>query len=331
MNALPPSRILLTGAAGFIGSHTAERLLSAGHSVVGLDNFSDYYDVSLKRANILAIEETAARAPGGATFELIMGDIRDEQLLSRVFSENAFDAVIHLAACAGVRPSIADPALYVDVNVRGTLNVLEAMRRADVRRLLFASSSSVYGNNEKVPFSESDFVDHPISPYAATKKAGELLCHTYHALHGLSVACLRFFTVYGPRQRPDLAIRKFAEMMLAGAPIPFYGDGGTRRDYTYIDDIQDGIGKALAYVFSGERFDVFNLGESGTVTLSHMVEALADALGVTPVLDRLPAQPGDVAITYADTAHARAVLGYAPETPFDLGIQKFAAWYKAQR
>jgi UDP-glucuronate 4-epimerase len=229
-----------------------------------------------------------------------------------------------------VRPSIEQPLLYHEVNIGGTLQLLEACRRHNIRRLAFASSSSVYGNNQKVPFAESDPVDHPISPYAATKKAGELLCHNYHHLYGLSVASLRFFTVYGPRQRPDLAIHKFAKLLHAGKLLPFFGDGSTRRDYTYVDDTVQGVLGALAWLEQASQpvCDIFNLGESHTVTLAQLVELLGQALGVAPRLDRQPQQPGDVDCTYADINHARAVLGYNPRVPLEEGIERFVAWFR---
>jgi UDP-glucuronate 4-epimerase len=318
-------RILVTGAAGFIGSHLTEHLLAEGHEVAGLDNFYPFYDPDIKRHNL-----EAAHASG--RFQLLEGDLRDERFLARSFDACQPDVLIHLAAMAGVRPSIQDPGLYFDVNVRGTLNLLEQCRQGGVRRILFASSSSVYGANPDVPFRETDRVDNPISPYAASKKAGELLCHTYHHLHQLSIACLRFFTVYGPRQRPDLAIHKFARLIDAGKPIPFFGDGTTRRDYTYIDDTVAGVLGALRWVSApgSARYDLFNLGESRTVALSELVELLEAALGKKAILQRLPDQPGDVPITYADIRRARAQLGYDPQVPIEEGIQRFIAWFRTQ-
>jgi UDP-glucuronate 4-epimerase len=320
-------RVLVTGGAGFIGSHVSERLLERGDQVLALDNFSDFYDPSLKRRNIKAVY----RAHPDGAFALCEADIRDAEALDMAFDSFKPDAVVHLAACAGVRPSIERPEEYFDVNLMGTVRLLSAMAAHGVRRLIFASSSSVYGNNEKVPFSEDDPVDHPISPYAATKKAGELAVHTWHHLMGLSCACLRFFTVYGPRQRPDLAITKFANLMLEGKPIPVYGDGTTRRDYTYIDDIVDGVVRALDWTAEPGRYGVFNLGENHTVSLAEMIETLERALQVKAEIHRLPPQPGDVERTWADVSRARAVLGYNPSTPFEKGIDKFVRWLKAQR
>lgn len=248
-----------------------------------------------------------------------------------MFDEHRPELVVHLAACAGVRPSILDPVLYTDVNINGTVNVLECLNRYGIKRHIFASSSSVYGNNKKVPFSESDHVDNPISPYAATKKAGELLCHTYHHLYDINTACLRFFTVYGPRQRPDLAIYKFTKLISENEPVPFYGDGSTKRDYTYIDDIVDGVVKACAWVDSDEkRYGIFNLGESAAITLTRMIGTIENALGKKAVVERLPIQPGDVEITYADITLAREVLGYCPATDFSEGIRTFITWMQTQ-
>lgn len=320
-------RVLLTGGAGFIGSHVAEALLARGDFVLALDSFSDFYDPMVKRRNIKAIY----RAYPDGRFAVCEADIRDAQALRLAFESFAPDAVIHLAACAGVRPSIENPELYWDVNLMGTVKLLDRMAAQGVRRLVFASSSSVYGDNEKVPFSESDPVDHPISPYAATKKAGELLVHTSHHLHGLSCACLRFFTVYGPRQRPDLAIAKFSGLMLDQKPIPVYGDGATSRDYTYIGDIVDGTVRALDWTAGPGQYDVFNLGESRTISLDEMIEALERALGVKAQIERLPPQPGDVRRTCADISRARAVLGYNPATSFDAGLSAFVRWLEGER
>ncbi|HTL46977.1 MAG TPA: GDP-mannose 4,6-dehydratase [Verrucomicrobiae bacterium] len=322
-------KVLVTGGAGFIGSHLCGRLLDEGLRVVSFDNFNPFYDPSIKKRNIAAL----LSRPDRENFISIEGDIRDSETLFRVFAHEKPDAVVHLAAMAGVRPSIKDPVLYTEVNVTGTQNVLEACVEQGIRHLLFASSSSVYGNNLKVPFSETDPVDHPISPYAATKKAGELMCHTYAHLYGMAIYCLRFFTVYGPGQRPDLAIYKFAKLMLEDAEIPFYGDGATQRDYTYVEDIVDGIVKALDRNFSEAKksYHVLNLGGSQTVTLTQMVETLEQALGRRARLKRLPQQPGDVEKTYADISKARDMLGFSPATPFAEGIRKFAAWYQALR
>lgn len=323
--------VLVTGGAGFIGSHLVEALLGEGRRVVVFDNFNDFYAPALKQANVAALQAAARRT--GAALRVLKGDLRSrsdvERALATLGPPEAV-AVVHLAAMAGVRPSIARPRLYQAVNIDGTLNLLEACRETGVKRLAFASSSSVYGNNTKVPFAEGDPVDAPISPYAMTKKAGELLCHTYHHLYGLSVACLRFFTVYGPRQRPDLAIHKFARLLAAGRPIPFFGDGTTRRDYTYVTDTLQGILGALSWLEeAGEpRYEIFNLGESQTVTLNRLVELLGQAMGCTPNLERLPMQPGDVLCTFADIARARTLLGYDPQVKIEDGIRRFVAWFR---
>ncbi len=316
------SRILVTGAAGFIGSHVVERLLERGQGVIGLDNLDDFYDPAIKRRNL-------ARALDASAFELVEGDIRDARVLDSLPDDVSL--IIHLAARAGVRPSIEQPLLYQDVNVRGTQELLEYARRAGVRRFIFGSSSSVYGNAERVPFSEDDPVDRPISPYAATKRAGELICHTYHHLFGLGIVALRFFTVYGARQRPDLAIHKFTRLMAAGEPIQQYGDGTTQRDYTHVRDILQGVEGALSYLErEPEAFEIINLGESRTVELSRLIELIADALGVEPRIERLPPQPGDVERTYADIAKARRLLGYDPEIPIEEGIPEFVEWFGDQ-
>jgi UDP-glucuronate 4-epimerase len=309
--------ILLTGAAGFIGSHTAEALLRRGDAVVGLDNFNDFYDPAIKRRNAAAL----AAYPG---FTLVEGDLCDEAALAALFQAHRFEGVIHLAAWAGVRPSIERPGIYIDVNLRGTTNLLEACRRAGVSRVSFASSSSVYGGRETVPFRETDPVDHPISPYAATKKAGEVLCYTYHHLHGIHISALRFFTVYGPRQRPEMAIHKFATMMARGQEIPVYGDGASARDYTYVDDIVQGT---LASLDRCQGYEIYNLGESRTTRLDELVDKLSRALGIPAKVRREPVQPGDVPITYADITKARERLGYDPHTLIDEGLVRFAEWF----
>jgi len=322
--------ILVTGGAGFIGSHLCERLLLLGHNLTVVDNFNDFYDPAVKRRNILQVEETAGCA--GRSLLLCEGDIRDNPFLDRVFRDSAPEAVIHLAAMAGVRPSIERPRLYAEVNLNGTLNLLEASRSAGVRRFLFASSSSVYGNNPKVPFAESDPVDNPISPYAATKKGAELLCHTWHHLYGISIACLRFFTVYGPRQRPDLAIHKFARMLSSGRPLPIFGDGTTSRDYTYIDDILDGVVRALEWTACDHpRYDIFNLGESRPVELRRLVAVLEQAIGIPAKREQLPMQAGDVERTCADLTKSTAVLGYRPTTEIEEGIARFVTWFREQQ
>lgn len=319
--------IIVTGGAGFIGSHLCQRLIKMGYSPVVIDNFNDYYDPQLKRENIRLIEQTLNKnKTEGQSFELYEGDIRDMDFVMSVFDKARPMAVVHLAACAGVRPSIEDPVLYITTNINGTVNILEAMKKYGVKRHVFASSSSVYGNNEKVPFSEADPVDHPISPYAATKKSGELICHTYHALYGISTACLRFFTVYGPRQRPDLAINKFTRLILQDKPIPVFGDGSTRRDYTYIDDIIDGIVRALDWTDGEVKYEVFNLGENNTVTLDQMIKSIERSLGKKAIIERLPDQPGDVKQTWADITKSREILGYDPHTSFDDGIDSFISW-----
>ena len=311
------ARILVTGGAGFIGSHTTERLLARGDEVVVLDNFNDAYDPAIKRANAAALE--------GA--RIVTGDIRDRELVRKLFADGRFDAVVHLAAMAGVRPSLLDPLHYEDVNMRGTMTLLEEARARRGLRFVFASSSSVYGARDKVPFSEADDIPHPVSPYAATKRAGELMCYTYHHLFGVPISCLRFFTVYGPRQRPEMAIAKFTRSILDGEPIPFFGDGSTRRDYTYVDDIVDGVVAALDRC-SG--YEIYNLGESATTSLSELVDALSKAIGKPAILDRQPNQPGDVPLTCADVSKARARLGYEPRTPVAIGLARYVAWYRQQ-
>jgi len=310
--------ILVTGGAGFIGSHLVERLLGRGDKVVVLDNFDTFYDPRIKRRNLARPLQTHPDR-----LSLIEEDIRDPQGLDRAFGSHRPDAVVHLAARAGVRPSIEDPLLYDDVNVRGTGLLLEACRRHGVKKLVFGSSSSVYGNSMEVPFSEAARIDRPVSPYAATKAANELQCFTYHHLFGLNVFCMRFFTVYGPRQRPEMAIHKFARLMLEGKPLPRFGDGRTERDYTYIEDILDGLEKALDRV---EGFGIYNLGESKRVSLSYLIELLEKNLGVRARVDPLPEQPGDVKMTCADITRARRDLGYDPRVPIEDGIRRFAAW-----
>jgi UDP-glucuronate 4-epimerase len=321
MNA-PKERILVTGAAGFIGSHLTERLLAGGHTVVGLDNFDPFYAESLKRGNLAGVQSNP-------NFRLVEGDCTNVDDVDRAFA-GGVDAVVHLAAKAGVRPSIQDPVGYTHANIVATQVVLEAARRHGSSRFIFGSSSSVYGNNEKVPFSEEDPVERPISPYAATKRACELLCHTYHHLFGMGVLSLRFFTVYGPRQRPDLAIRKFATLLARGEAIPFYGDGSTERDYTWIDDILQGVLASIerSRTHPGE-FEIINLGESRTTSLSRLVDLIAGSLGVEPNLQRLPMQPGDVERTFADVSKARKLLDYRPTTPVEEGIPRFIEWFKS--
>ena len=313
--------ILVTGGAGFIGSHLVDRLLSEGVRVTVVDNFSDFYDPAVKRANIASHLECD-------DFELVEADITDSRAMNDLFARASFDCVAHLAARAGVRPSLADPLAYEATNVRGTLTLLEAARRNDVPKFVFGSSSSVYGVNSKVPFSEDDAIASPISPYAVTKIAGEAACHTYSHLYGLQVVCLRLFTVYGARQRPDLAIHKFARLISQGKPVPMFGDGSTRRDYTYIDDVISGVMAAIRY--DQNQFEIINLGESQTVELSRLIELLEKALGQQAIIDQQPSQPGDVPLTYANISKARLLLGYNPQTNIDLGIERFVHWFKTQ-
>jgi len=310
----------VTGGAGFIGSTLADRLLDEGCRVVVLDNFDDFYATSAKRRNI----EAAVRH---ADYRLVEGDIRDTRCLDEIFRAERFDTVVHLAARAGVRPSIQQPELYSSVNLVGTTCVLEACRRHRVARFVFGSSSSVYGNNSKVPFSEDDPVDRPISPYGATKKAGEVLCHAHHHLFGIQVACLRFFTVYGPRQRPEMAIHKFARLLASGQEVEQYGDGSSARDYTYVDDIVDGIVKAIR---SCSGYHVWNLGGSQTTTLETLVAKLARKLDVEPRVVRLPRQAGDVERTWADVSRAGRELGWSARTDIDRGLDQFLDWLKGR-
>lgn len=311
--------VLVTGAAGFIGSHLVDRLLSAGEEVVGLDGFDGFYPRAIKEANL-------DRARDHDRFELIEGDIRSRDVLAAL--PDHVTEVIHLAARAGVRPSIAEPVLYTDVNLLGTSALLEFARVRGIRPFLFASSSSVYGNNRKTPFSEDDAVDRPISPYAATKRAGELLCHAATHLSDLSCYCLRLFTAYGPRQRPDLAIRTFARLILEGRRISRFGDGSTARDYTYIDDVVAGVVAALERVRSGGPvFEIVNLGSSEPISLSDTITAVGDAFGREPEVLEKPMQPGDVDRTFADTTKAERLLGYRPSTTFTEGMASFAEWY----
>ena len=323
------ARLFLTGGAGFIGSTCSERLLKEGHDIVTIDNFNSYYNPELKEKNIALVRKVAEEY--GREYTVICGDIRDVELINKIFDENEFDAVIAWAANAGVRPSIEDPKYYVDVNIVGLTNILEAMRHHECKKLVFISSSSVYGNNKKVPFSEKDAVDNPISPYAASKKAGELICYTYHALFKLDIHCLRYFTVYGPRQRPDLAINKFTRLMLEGQPIPMFGDGTTSRDYTYVDDIVDGTVRSMYYLLNNENvYDIFNLGGSHPISLKGLIDVIANELGIEPIINQLPMQPGDVNITYSDFSHAKEVLDYNPQVRIEEGIHSFVEWYKKE-
>lgn len=312
--------ILITGGAGFIGSHLVDTLMKdENNRVVVIDNFNDFYTPAIKRANLAAHIEQER-------FELIAADITDAQSINNLFAAHNFDCIVHLAARAGVRPSLENPLAYEETNVRGTYVLLEAARLNQVPQFVFGSSSSVYGINAKVPFSEDDHVWQTISPYAATKLAGEAACHAYSHLYGMRVVCLRFFTVYGARQRPDLAIHKFARLIDQEKPIPVFGDGTTRRDYTYIDDIIAGIIAAMNYEAS--PFEVMNLGESQTVELRYLIELLENALGKRAIIDRQPLQAGDVPITFADISKAQRLLGYDPQTKIEDGIRQFIHWFK---
>ena len=313
-------KILVTGGAGFIGSHVVRRLLENGHSITVIDDFNDFYDPSIKRANVASFD---------GPVEIEEMDLRDWGATQRVFEKVRPEAVIHLAARAGVRPSIADPKLYIDTNITGTFHVLEAARLLGSKKVVFASSSSVYGLSKTVPFREDFPVLQTLSPYAATKIAGEHLCGNYVNLHGMRIACLRFFTVYGPGQRPDLAIHGFTDAIENGRPIKQFGDGSTRRDYTYIDDIVQGVMGALSYVDGEEPlFEIFNLGESETTTLSQLISKIEKALGKKAIIERLPEQKGDMPLTAADITKARTLLGYDPSTPIREGIPKFVSWYR---
>lgn len=348
-----PGNCLVTGGAGFIGSHLCERLLEAGHRVICLDNFNDFYDPSLKRRNISNCLESDR-------FSLVPGDILNVELLDIIFSEQTLsesnetlvrpeslldsspglaevdvgvpgfvpDTVVHLAAMAGVRPSLVSPTKYVDVDVKGTVNLLEEAREHGVDKFVFGSSSSVYGINEQIPFSEDHVTDLQVSPYAAAKKSAEQYCKTYHHLFQIPCALLRFFTVYGPRQRPEMAIQKFTRLMAGGNPVPMYGDGTSARDYTYVDDVVNGIVAALEVDLD---FEIYNLGNSETVELRRLIQLIGEALGVDPSIDRQPEQPGDVPITFADISKARRELGYNPEVSIEEGIQRFVDWYRASR
>ena len=309
-------RILVTGGAGFIGSHLVERLLSLGHDIAILDDFNDFYDPQIKRQNIAAVAKDVA---------IHHLDLRDSGAVRNLFHREKFEAIAHLAARAGVRPSIQNPQLYYDTNVDGTLHLLDAARVTGVERFIFASSSSVYGNSKTVPFSEDRQLIQTLSPYGATKIAGEFLCSTYSHLYGMRVVALRYFTVYGPRQRPDLAIHQFTRRIHAGKPIDQFGDGTTRRDYTYIDDIIQGTIAALKY--DGPMFDIFNLGENETIQLRDLIAGIENALGEKAKINRLPEQPGDMPVTYADISKARELLGYNPSTRLSDGLPRFIEWF----
>ncbi|MDP6636965.1 MAG: GDP-mannose 4,6-dehydratase [Phycisphaerae bacterium] len=313
-------KILVTGVAGFIGSHTASSLINDKHDVVGVDNFDPFYDRRTKESNLRSL-------PEADNFQFIEADIRDQERMAELLSANApLDAVLHLAARAGVRPSIQNPVGYEQVNIAGTLNLLQAaIAQNPAPKFVFASSSSVYGNNPKVPFSEDDPVDNPISPYAATKKACELICHTYHHLYQIPITCLRFFTVFGPRQRPDLAIDKFARLILAGEPIEMFGDGSSSRDYTYIDDIVSGVRSAIDRC---DGYEIINLGSRHPITLTDMIATVARACGREPIIQPKPMQPGDVNRTFADLEKASRLLDYKPTTPFAEGVARQVEWLK---
>jgi UDP-glucuronate 4-epimerase len=312
--------ILITGGAGFIGSSLVERLLSEGGWHINVvDDFNDFYDPAIKREN------TRGHL-ANVEYDLHEVDIRDLAALKKIFAGRRFDCIVHLAARAGVRPSLTQPLLYSETNINGTLNLLELARLHNIKQFVFGSSSSVYGINAKVPFHEEDPIRQPISPYAATKAAGELICHTYAHLYGIRCICLRFFTVYGARQRPDLAIHKFARLISAGKPIPVFGDGSTRRDYTYIDDIIAGVRAAIDY--AGSDYEVFNLGESRTVALRELISLLERELDQNAVIEQQPLQAGDVPQTFADISKARALLGYDPKTQIEEGIHRFVEWFR---
>ncbi len=314
-------KILVTGGAGFIGSHLARRLGLRGDSITILDNFNDFYDPAIKQRNIERLREDIS-------FDLVEGDIRQGDWINDLFKKSQFDGVIHLAARAGVRPSLMQPVLYEEVNCIGTLHLLEAARRHGPQTFIFGSSSSVYGINSKVPFSEEDPINLPISPYATTKRSGELLSFNYHHLYDLQISCLRFFTVYGPSQRPEMAIHKFTRMIAEGESIPLFGDGHSQRDYTYVEDIVDGIVAALDHSYP---FEIFNLGGSDTTTLKDLVGLIGRELDVEPLVEYLPNQPGDVPITYADVSKAKRLLSYQPKIPIDTGIARFVEWFLQER
>lgn len=312
---------LITGGAGFIGSSLSEELIKQGNKVIAIDNFCDFYNPKIKEDNIKKLLENE-------NFKLYRKDIRDTQAIKEIFNKNNIDIVMHLAAMAGVRPSIENPVLYQEVNCMGTQNILEEMKEHNVKNLVMASSSSVYGNCKEVPFREDMVVDFAISPYAATKKANEVMTHVYHKLFDMNVIMLRFFTVYGPKQRPDLAINKFTRLMLNNEEIPMFGDGTTSRDYTYIEDIVDGIIKSCNYVLENKNvYEILNLGNSSPTSLKEMINTIAKVLGVEPKIKQLPMQPGDVDRTFADVSKAKKLIGYEPKTSFEEGIENFVKWY----
>lgn len=313
------SKVLVTGAAGFIGSHLVELLLDLGYQIIGLDNFDDFYSPAIKRHNIRNLN-------GANDFLLEQGDIRDEPLLARIFKTNDIDTVVHLAARAGVRPSIKQPLLYQDINIGGTINLLEASRTCGVKQFIFASSSSVYGLSSSLPFKEDAKLEHPTSPYASSKAAAELFCYTYHHLYDLPVTVLRFFTVYGPRQRPEMAIHRFTRMIDSGEEISVFGDDNSKRDYTNISDIVNGISRALTAQNRG--FEIFNLGNSHPISLEYLIQLIEAALGKKAKIKRLPMQPGDVPITFAEISKAKNRLDYQPKVTIEEGISLFVQWYR---
>lgn len=316
---------LITGGAGFIGSSLSEKLIKEGSRVVAIDNFCDFYNSTIKENNVKELIKNF-------NFKLYRNDIRDREAVKKIFEENNIDIVMHLAAMAGVRPSIENPVLYQEVNCMGTQNILEEMKAHNVKNLVMASSSSVYGNCKEVPFKENMIVDFAISPYAATKKANEVMTHVYHKLFDMNVIMLRFFTVYGPKQRPDLAINKFTRLMLEDKEIPMFGDGTTSRDYTYIDDIVDGIIRSCNYVENNnDVYEILNLGNSSPVSLKEMINTIGQAIGVEPKIKQLPMQPGDVDRTFADISKAKELIGYNPKTSFKEGIENFVEWYKINK
>ncbi len=315
----------ITGGAGFIGSSLAEKLLEDGNKVITIDNFCDFYNEKIKENNI-------KNAIKNSNYKIYRNDIRDRQAIKKIFDENDIDVVIHLAAMAGVRPSIENPILYQEVNCMGTQNILEEMKLHNIKNGVFASSSSVYGNCKEVPFKEDMIVDFAISPYAATKKANEVMAHVYHKLFNMNIMMLRFFTVYGPKQRPDLAINKFTRLMLENKEIPMFGDGTTSRDYTYIDDIVDGVIKSCNYVMNNNNiYEILNIGNSAPTSLIEMINTIGEILGVKPNIKQLPMQPGDVERTYADISKAKELIGYNPSTSFKKGIENFIEWYKINK
>ncbi len=314
-------KVLLTGGAGFIGSHVAERLLARGDQLAIIDNLNSFYNPALKKANLDAVRSKR-------NFEFYENDIRDQQALARVFREVKPEKIVHLAAYAGVRPSLENPVLYCEVNITGTINLLELARQYRIQNFVFGSSSSVYGVNSKVPFHEDDSIISPVSPYAVTKRAGELLCYTYHHNFGMKISCLRFFTVYGPRQRPEMAIHRFARLMLQRKMLPVYAQGKSERDYTYVDDIVDGVIAALDGDFG---FQIFNLGNGRTVNLLAVIALLEKELGISAQLQELPPQRGDVPITYADISKARAMLRFEPKVSLEHGIKPFVQWFRQQQ